>query len=397
VRTLWQHLWPSEAVAAAAANDDASTSRWQESTYQHSTLLGRKQRVVASVGLLVAAKAITIQVPFVFKHIVDSLSTSAVKTTAAATAATAASDMSLSAVTMDPASLAMVPVALLVSYGASRALTVIFNEGRNVVFHTVAQDTVRTLGRDVLHHVLTKLDWQFHILSRTGQVHRTIDRGQKSIVQVLNALVFHIGPTVLEVGLVAGLLAYQFGPAHSIIVLGTVVGYTTFTFVVSSWRTQFRRTMNQYEAEASSRLIDSLVNYETVQYCNNAPAEAARYEQSWQAYQAAALDAQQSLSFLNVGQAVIFSVGLTSVMWFTANQIAAGSATVGDLVLVNGLLFQLSVRTFLDMNYEFWRESTLMSSASVLTVVVAFNDSSLFYWQRVSRSEAILYRHGGHV
>lgn len=358
VQILVQHIWPpTQQQQQPSSTDDKTTiaAATAAATSSDVDIQVRKQRVVAALGLMVAAKAITIQIPYVFKHIVDALpaavAASAVTSETAVTTATIGA-MNVMGVTgsIDPtaatATAVALPVALLLSYGVSRAASVVCNEGRNLVFHTVAQDTVRTIGREVLHHVLTRLDWQFHVLRSTGAVHRIIDRGQRSIAQVLNALVFHIGPTVLEVSLVTGLLAAQFGSGHALIVVGTVTSYTAFTFAVTSWRTKFRRTMNRYENQASSRLVDSLLNFETVQYCNNAAIEASRYESSWRAYQASALEAQQSLSLLNVGQAVIFSAGLTSAMYLTAHQIVAGTATVGDLVLVNGLLFQLSVRKF---------------------------------------------------
>jgi ATP-binding cassette subfamily B (MDR/TAP) protein 7 len=146
--------------------------------------------------------------------------------------------------------------------------------------------------------------------------------------------------------LVTGLMAYNFGPAHSGVVLATVVAYTTFTVGVTQWRTKFRRDMNRLENEASGRVVDSLLNYETVQYFNNTQHEGDRYETSLLGYQKSAIASQSSLTLLNVGQSAIFSVGITGVMWLTAEQVLAGTATVGDLVLVNGLLFQLSVPLF---------------------------------------------------
>jgi ABC-type transport system involved in Fe-S cluster assembly fused permease/ATPase subunit len=141
-------------------------------------------------------------------------------------------------------------------------------------------------------------------------------------------------------------MGYQFGSAHSGVVLATIGSYVGFTVAVSTWRTKFRREMNRLENQASARVVDSLVNYETVQYFNNARYEGERYEASLRGYQKAALEAQESLSLLNFGQTAIFSAGLTGVMWLTSQQILEGTATVGDLVLVNGLLFQLSVPLF---------------------------------------------------
>lgn len=280
-----------------------------------------KQRVLISLGLMVAGKAINIQVPYLFKHLVDALDVTATGG-------------------------AIVPVSLLLGYGTSRAAAVGFQEFRNAVFAVVAQDAIRHTGRSVFDHVHQKLDLQFHLSRNTGQLSRVLDRGQRSISFLLNAAVFNVIPTMLEVSLVTGLLAYQFGSAQAIVALGTVTAYTAFTVGVTSWRTQFRRDMNRLESQASGRVVDSLLNYETVQYFNNAQREGERYEESLRGYQKAALQAQTSLSLLNFGQATIFSAGLGSVMYLTSQQIVDGTASVGDLVLVNGLLFQLSIPLF---------------------------------------------------
>lgn len=266
-----------------------------------------------------AGKAVTIQIPFIFKHLVDA------------------------STTMDPS--AQLPLALLLGYGCSRAAAAALQEYRNVVFAVVAQDAIRKMGVSIFEHIHT-LDLHFHTSRNTGQLSRTLDRGQRSISFILNSMVFHVGPTLLEVSLVTGLFAYQFGTAHSAVVLATVGAYCGFTFGITSWRTQFRREMNRLDNQASGRVVDSLLNFETVQYFNNTKYETDRYNESLKGYQAASLESQRSLSLLNFGQAAIFSVGLTAIMGLTSSQIAAGTATVGDLVLVNGLLFQLSVPLF---------------------------------------------------
>ena len=318
-KTLAQHVWP---------NDDSPES------------ILRKKRVVGSVGLMLAGKAVTIQVPYIFKHLVDSLPTAA-----AASEAVTTSGLPI--------------VAVLLGYGMSRAASSGFNELRNAVFAYVAQDAIRKVGRSVFDHV-HKLDLQFHLSKNTGQVSRVLDRGNRSISFVLNAMVFHAAPTTIEVGLVTSLVGYQFGASHAGVVLATIAAYCGFTVGITQWRTQFRRDMNRLENEASGRVVDSLVNYETVQYFNNLQHEGERYDTSLKGYQNAALQAQQSLSLLNFGQAAIFSVGLTGIMYLTSNQILEGTATVGDLVLVNGLLFQLSVPlNFIGSVYREVRHSLL--------------------------------------
>jgi ABC-type transport system involved in Fe-S cluster assembly fused permease/ATPase subunit len=271
---------------------------------------------------MVASKAVTINVPFVFKALVDSLP---------------AAEM----VTTDPV-LATIPLSLVLAYGASRATASGLQEWRNAIFSHVAQDAIRRVGRRVFDHV-HKLDMQFHLNRNTGQVSRILDRGNRSISFVLNAMVFNVVPTTLEVSIVTGLMAYNCGPAHAGVVLATIGAYTGFTIGITKWRTQFRRDMNRLDSQASGRVVDSLLNYETVQYFNNTKHEGERYEESLAGYQKAALQAQQSLSLLNFGQQLIFSAGLTSIMYLTCQDIIAGTASVGDLVLVNGLLFQVSI------------------------------------------------------
>ena len=327
-RTMLQHVWPT--------GDNLTEQETK-----------RKRRVATALGLMLAGKAVNIQVPYIFKHLVDSMPIMDVA----------------AAVSSDPAALAVtstVPLAaLVVGYGVSRAAAGGFQELRNAVFAQVAQETIRGVGRRVFDHV-HRLDLQFHLGRNTGQLSRVLDRGNRSIAFVLNALVFHAVPTTVEVTVVTGLLGYQMGPAHAAVVLSTIAAYTAYTVGITQWRTQFRRDMNRLDNEASGRVVDSLLNYETVQYFNNTQHEGERYETSLRGYQKAALQSQQSLSLLNFGQQAIFSVGLTSIMLLTSHQILAGTATVGDLVLVNGLLFQLSVPlNFVGSMYREVRQSLI--------------------------------------
>lgn len=323
-QTLGRHVWPS---------DDSPDS------------MLRKKRVVGSLGLMLAGKVVTIQVPYIFKYLVDSMPVDAAAVTAATTDTMTSSGFPV--------------LVVIMGYGIARASAAGFNEYRNAVFAHVAQDAIRKVGRSVFEHI-HKLDLQFHLTKNTGQVSRVLDRGNRSISFVLNAMVFHAVPTTIEVALVTTLVGYQFGMAHASVILATIAAYTGFTAGITQWRTQFRRDMNRLENQASGRVVDSLVNYETVQYFNNMQHEGERYDSSLRGYQKAALQAQQSLSLLNFGQAAIFSVGLSGIMYLTANQILDGTATVGDLVLVNGLLFQLSVPlNFIGSVYREVRNSML--------------------------------------
>lgn len=306
LRELGKHLWPS-----------ADTKNATE----------LKTRVVASVSLLAASKLINIQVPFLFKNLVDSLDTTEGSLTAIATSSDA---------------LLATPVMLALGYGVARSTAAGFGELRNSIFSVVAHGAIRRVARNVFDH-LHALDYQFHLDRNTGQLSRVIDRGSRSINFALSSMLFNVVPTVFEVSLVSGILAHKFGSAHASIVLGTIASYVAFTITVSNWRVGIRKKMNQEESNANGKVIDSLINYETVKLFSNERHEADRYETSLKGFQKASIKTQSSLSALNFGQNCIFSVGLGSIMYLTTQDIIAGHATVGDLVLVNGLLFQLAI------------------------------------------------------
>ncbi|RHY42922.1 hypothetical protein DYB38_012535 [Aphanomyces astaci] len=300
--------------------------------------LAVKSRVAVSVGLLVAGKLINIQVPFLFKELVDLMGTSAASPEAA---------------------LVAVPVSLVLGYGLARFSANAFQELRAAVFAKVAQGTIRQVGRRVFEHLHT-LDLRFHLNRQTGALARTIDRGSRSIDFVLRSLLFSVVPTALEIGLVSGIMAHQFGWEYAAITMGTLTAYTGFTIVVTQWRTDIRRRMNKLENDASGHVIDSLMNYETVKYFNNEAHEATKYDATIKQYQDASLTTQTSLSFLNAGQNAIFSAGLTAVMYLATQGIVDGHLTVGDLVLVNGLLFQLSIPlNFIGSVYRDVRQSVV--------------------------------------
>ncbi|EQC31237.1 ATP-binding cassette, subfamily B (MDR/TAP), member 7 [Saprolegnia diclina VS20] len=277
-----------------------------------------KGRVALSLGLLVSAKLINIQVPFLFKELVDVMGTTTPEVAAA------------------------LPVSLVLGYGLGRFSANAFQELRNAIFAKVAQGTIRQVARNVFEH-LHGLDLKFHLDRQTGALSRTIDRGSRSIDFVLRSMLFNVAPTALEIGLVSSIMAYQFGWEYAAVTLGTLTAYTGFTVGVTQWRTEIRRRMNKLENEAGGKVIDSLMNYETVKYFNNEKHEADRYDVVLRNYQDASLKTQTSLSFLNAGQNAIFSAGLTGIMYMAAQGIVDGTLTVGDLVLVNGLLFQLSI------------------------------------------------------
>ncbi|KAL9646491.1 hypothetical protein ABK040_006550 [Willaertia magna] len=284
-----------------------------------------KVRVVSAVSLLIGAKILNVSVPYFFKKAVDFLGPTAEQ------------------IVQDPAMLITVgPVAMILGYGAARIGSVLFSELRNAVFAKVAQQSIRVLANRVFSH-LHQMDLSFHLQRKTGGLSSIIDRGKRGINFLLNSLLFNIVPTLLELGIVCGIFYTNYGPGFAMTAVGAVSLYTVWTVGITQWRTTFRKQMNKLENEASTKVIDSLINYETVKYFQNEAHEVKLYDENAKKYEDASLKTASSLSLLNFGQQFIFSAALTAIMYFTANRIMTGELTVGDLVMVNGLLFQLSI------------------------------------------------------
>lgn len=303
-----------------------------------------RARVAISLGLLAGAKLTNVIVPFMFKYAVDELN-----------------QMSGHMLNLNdaPSTVATMATAVLIGYGASRACAALFNELRNTVFSKVAQSSIRRIAKNVFLH-LHNLDLGFHLSRQTGALSKAIDRGTRGISFVLSALVFNLGPTVFEMGLVSAILYYKCGGQFAAVALGTLSAYTLFTILITQWRTKFRIEMNKADNEAGNAAIDSLLNYETVKYFNNEKYEAERYDGFLKIYESSSLKTTTTLAMLNFGQSAIFSVGLTAIMLLASKSISAGTMTVGDLVMVNGLLFQLSLPlNFLGTVYRETRQALI--------------------------------------
>ena len=300
--------------------------------------LGARARVGTALALLVASKVLNVQVPFYFKSIVDSMNVDF-----AALGGTAWT----------------VGGAMIVAYGATRIGAAVFQEVRNAIFASVAQKAIRRVACNVFEHLL-RLDLNFHLSRQTGGLTRAIDRGTKGISFLLTSMVFHIIPTVLEISMVCGILAYQYGPQFAAITAATMVAYTSFTVITTSWRTKFRKQANAADNAGATVAVDSLINFEAVKYFNNEKYEVGRYDTALSNYEKASIKVTTSLSFLNAGQNLIFSSALSGMMYLAANGIATGSLTIGDLVMVNQLVFQLSIPlNFLGSVYRELRQSLL--------------------------------------
>ena len=274
-----------------------------------------KARVVVALALLAAAKIATVYVPFLYKAAVDAL------------------DIAQGAVIV-------VPVAVIVAYGATRVLVQAFGELRDAVFAKVAQHAIRAVALATFNH-LHRLSLRFHIERQTGGLSRAIERGTRAIQFILNFTLFNILPTLLEIFLVCGILLARYDYWFGLITFVIISGYIAFTLAVTEWRTKYRRDMNRTDAEANTKAIDSLLNYETVKYFGNEDHEARRYDSSLAGYERAAVKSHTTLSLLNIGQGAIISAGLVAIMLLAAREVAAGTMTLGDFVLVNTFLVQL--------------------------------------------------------
>ena len=290
-----------------------------------------KARIAAALSCLVVAKIGNVSVPLVLKWIVDRMGA-------------------------DKA-LLVVPFALLAAYGLARLSVTLFTELREFFFAKVTQRAVRRIALETFEH-LHRLSLRFHLARQTGGLTRDIERGTRAISSLMSYLLFSILPTLIELALVAGILAWNYDWTFVTITLVTLIGYIIYTISVTEWRTAFRKEMNELDSKANSKAIDSLLNYETVKYFGNERFEADRYDQSLQRWERAAVRSQTSLSLLNLGQSLFIATGASLVMWRAIDGVMKGTMSVGDLVLVNAFLIQLyAPLNFLGVIYREIRQS----------------------------------------
>ena len=277
-----------------------------------------KTRLIVSMLLLVLAKLISAGTPFLYGYTVDSL------------------------VSPDASLFVIGAIGLIVAYGLARVLSNGFQQLRDVVFAPVAQRALRSLALETFQHI-HNLSMRYHITRRTGGLSRIIERGVKGVEFLLRYLVFSIGPLALELVLLSVFLLWKLDLWYVLVLFGTIAIYVWFTFKVTEYRVKLRREMNEQDTDAAQKAIDSLLNFETVKYFGAEAREAKRYDAAMAGYEAAALKTSYSLAALNFGQALLITAGLTIVMVMAGLQVRAGALTVGDFVMVNAVMIQITM------------------------------------------------------
>ena len=285
-----------------------------------------QRRVALSLGLVLVAKLVTVAMPFTFKWATDAL--------------VAASGGRIPAA--EAAWLIGAPVAATLAYGACRIVMVALTQSREGIFAKVAMHAVRRLGLATFEH-MHRLSLRFHLERKTGGLTRILERGRAGIENITRATLMTLVPTAIEFLLVLGVLAFEFDWRYVAVVLAMIVGYLAFTVRATEWRVTIRRQMNESDTDANTKAIDSLLNYETVKYFGAEAREAARYDASMTRYEQAAIRTYTSLALLNTGQAVIFTMALTTCMALSAFAVARGEASVGQFIMINALMLQLFV------------------------------------------------------
>lgn len=277
-----------------------------------------KQRVVLALVMLFVSKIVAVGTPLIYKRAVDALSSAGVP------------DLALGA------------IGLTIAYGMARLMTNGFQQLRDVVFAKVGQGALRALALQTFEHI-HRLSMRYHISRKTGGLSRIIERGVKGVDFLLRFLLFSIGPLVLELFMIAGILFFLFDVWYLAAVFVTIAFYVWFTFAVTEWRVKLRKQMNDQDTDANQKAIDSLLNFETVKYFGAEAREARRYDRAMELYQVAALKTSYSLAFLNFGQSFLITTGLVVVMVLAAMGVQAGTMTVGDFVLVNAYMIQITM------------------------------------------------------
>ena len=326
---------PGANARGAASSSSPPPSDWSTLHRLLPYLWQYKWRVIAAILFMVGAKFANVGVPILLKTLVDAMSLKPGDSTA----------------------LLVVPVGLLVAYGALRLSTSLFTELRELVFAKATQGAARSIALQTFEH-LHALSLRFHLERQTGGMTRDIERGVRGIESLISFTLFNVVATLVEVVLVLSVLAIKFDAWFAWITLAALALYITFTVLVTEWRTKFRREANEFDSAAHSKAVDSLLNYETVKYFNNEGFEARRYDESLERLRRARLKSQTTLSMLNTGQQLIIAVGLVAMLWRATQGVVDGRMTLGDLVMVNAFMIQLYIPlNFLGVIYREIKQS----------------------------------------
>ncbi|MFZ9642422.1 MAG: ABCB family ABC transporter ATP-binding protein/permease [Candidatus Methylopumilus sp.] len=293
-----------------------------------------KFRVIITLLCLVFAKVANLGVPIVLKKIVDTLS-----------------------ITNTSQALVVVPVSLILAYGLLRLSASLFGELRELIFAKVTESAVRKIGLQVFNYVHS-LSLRFHLSRQTGGMTRDVERGTRGIQSLISYSLYSIIPTLIELVMVLAYFFFVYNLWFMVITLIALTCYVVFTIVVTEWRTNFRRQMNDLDSKANQRAVDSLINFETVKYFGNEQFEALRYDENLKKYAQASVKSQKSLALLNFGQQTIIGVGLICILGLASSGVAKGQMSIGDLVLVNVLMIQLYIPlNFLGVLYREMKQS----------------------------------------
>jgi ATP-binding cassette subfamily B protein len=325
---------PLPAVAPSDTRGSAS-SDWGVLRRVGPYLWHYRWRVAAALAFLLAAKLANVGVPVLLKHLVDALDLKA----------------------GDPRAVLVVPIGLLLAYAALRLSTTVFTEARELIFAKASFGAAKEIALEVFGH-LHALSLRFHLERQTGGLSRDIERGTRALQSLLSYSLYTIVPTLVEVVLVLGFLGWRFDLGYVAITGVALALYVLYSVIVTEWRTQFRRTMNELDSKASTRAIDALLNYETVKYFNNEAYETRRYEQGLESYRQAQVKSQVTLSLLNTGQQLIIALSLVALLWRATQGVVDGRLTLGDLVMINAFLIQLYIPlNFLGVLYREVKQS----------------------------------------
>ncbi len=331
MRHLGESSPPAASTAANIPKDSDSRTLKRLLPY----LLTYKWRVAAALLFMVGAKLANVSVPLLLKDLIDAMSFKP----------------------NDPTQILVVPVALLVGYGALRLMTSAFTELRELVFAKATQGAARTIALETFQH-LHALSLRFHLARQTGGMTRDIERGVRGIESLISYSLYSIVPTLIEVALVLTILAVKFDAWFAWITLAALSFYIFFTVRVTEWRTHFRKQANEFDSAAHTKAIDSLLNYETVKYFGNEAYEANRYDESLERLRKARLKSQTSLSLLNTGQQLIIAAALVAILWRATQGVVDGRMTLGDLVMINAFMIQLYIPlNFLGVLYREIKQS----------------------------------------